>query len=271
MSENMSKCKPQSIKEYLDWLETARGIVVEKNYQVYYDSVANKVKRDLQASDFWIQLVENLLAFDHEYQIQTGYQLFMPKNPNLFEPELVLKTFDSFLLKTFRKNILENELWPNEPKNGWVLPSNWFSRINDIVRTLFVVKYFDGVDFVIGKIGSCCKQHNMNCEISFEAREEGYYAAHLYTRQMFEIPKIDWDTERVEFSIEIQITTQLQEVIRKLLHKYYERKRKAIVIPTEKWQWNYKCDEFSTNYLGHILHYVEGMIMEIREKQKKAI
>ena len=36
-----------------------------------------------------------------------------------------------------------------------------------------------------------------------------------------------------------------------------------------KWQWDYKSDEFSANYLGHILHYVEGMIVEIREKQKK--
>jgi len=264
----MSICKPQSIREYLKWLETTRGVVVEENYQTYYDLVTSKVKRDLQASNFWTQLVGNLLPYDHEYQILTGgYQLLTPK----FEPELVLKTYDSFLLKTYRRNVLENESWPDEPKNGWILPSSWFSQINDIIRTLFVVKYFDGVDFIITKIKSCCEQRNMNCEVSFEAREEGYYAAHLYTRQVFEIPKIDWDTKRVEFSIEIQITTQLQEVIRKLLHKYYERKRKAVVIPTEKWQWDYRCDEFSTNYLGHILHYVEGMIMEIRERQKKAI
>ena len=27
--------------------------------------------------------------------------------------------------------------------------------------------------------------------------------------------------------------------------------------------------EFAANYLGHVLHYVEGMIMDIREKQEK--
>lgn len=111
----------------------------------------------------------------------------------------------------------------------------------------------------------------MPCEVSYKAREEGYYAAHFYTKQAFEVPKIDWDTKEIDFSIEIQITTQLQEVIRKLLHKYYERKRKMGVKPVEKWQWDYTCEEFSTNYLGHILHYVEGMILEIREKQRKDV
>lgn len=56
-----------------------------------------------------------------------------------------------------------------------------------------------------------------------------------------------------------------------MLHKYYEDKRKGIREEDIKWQWDYKSDEFATNYLGHILHYVEGMIMEIREKQKEEI
>lgn len=266
LGENMSSCKPDSIGGYLEWLKETHNITVEENYQLYYDSVVNKVKRDMQAMGFWQQLVQSLVAYDHEYQIKTGYQLFMPK----FEPDLAVKPFDSFLLKTYRKNVLENELWPNEPKSGWILPPSWFSQLNDLVRTLFVVRYFDGVGFLLDKISSCCKQHNMDCEISMEAREEGYYAAHLYTRQSFEIPRFDWDTERVSFSFEIQITTQLQEVIRKLLHKYYEEKRKAILRRADKWQWDYRCDEFSANYLGHILHYVEGMIMEVREKQRGA-
>jgi hypothetical protein len=54
-----------------------------------------------------------------------------------------------------------------------------------------------------------------------------------------------------------------------LLHKYYEERRKKIGAEDVKWQWNYKTDEFVANYLGHILHYVEGMIMEIRDKQKE--
>jgi hypothetical protein len=31
----------------------------------------------------------------------------------------------------------------------------------------------------------------------------------------------------------------------------------------------YRTEEFRANYLGHILHYIEGMIIDIRDKQKK--
>jgi len=90
----------------------------------------------------------------------------------------------------------------------------------------------------------------------------------LYARQTVEIPRITWDTETAEVSVELQITTQLQETIRRLLHKYYEQRRKQPSAGDVKWQWDFRNDEFAANYLGHILHYVEGMIMEIREKQK---
>jgi ppGpp synthetase/RelA/SpoT-type nucleotidyltranferase len=171
------------------------------------------------------------------------------------------------LLKTYRKNILDNKNWPNEPNSGWILPNNWYSRINDIIRTLFIVKYLDGVEYMINELGVYCEQCSILPETHFEAREEGYYAAHLYIRQNFEVPNIKWDTEIIDVSVEIQVTTQLQDVIRRLLHRYYEDSRKNFN-RDEYWQWNYKSDEFSANYLGHILHYVEGMIVEIRDKEK---
>jgi len=258
--------KPETISEYTAWLKKVFNVEIDDRYRTYFDSVASKVKRDVETSEFWSQFIGNFQAYDQEYLLKTGYPLFIPT----IQPELLVKSFESFLLKTYRKNVVGNKWWPGEPEDGWILPNNWFLRINDIVRTLVVVKYFDGVEFVSGKIESLCNQHIMDCEVCFEAREEGYYAAHLYPRRSFEIPKINWDTEKVMLSFEIQITTQLQEVIRKLLHKYYEQRRKMVKKPTEMWQWDYKCDEFSTNYLGHILHYVEGMIMEIRERQKEA-
>lgn len=166
---------------------------------------------------------------------------------------------------------MNNDAFPEEPEGGWIIPENWFLKINDIVRTLFVVKYFDGVKFLISKIENLCKKHNLELLIDYEAREEGYYAAHLYVKQEFEIPKPTWDTKRIFVLVELQITTQLQEVIRKMLHNYYEKKRMMVKKPIEKWQWDYGCDEFCTNYLGHILHYVEGQIMEVRDRQKREI
>ncbi len=263
----MTDKKPKDIDEYKKWLKEKHKIEISNKTQKYYDSVTNIIKRDLEKSDFWIQLTENLREYDGEYYAQTGYNLLT----HGFELVLHTKSFESFLLKTFRKNIIDNECWPDEPKDRWVLPNNWYSRINDIIRTLFEVKYLDGVEFMIGKVKSICEECKMGCKVSLEATEVGYYAAHLYMRREFEIPKVTWDTERIGISIEIQITTQIQEVIRKLLHKYYEETRKRWEKEDIKWQWNYKSDEFVANYLGHILHYVEGMIMEIREKQKEEI
>jgi len=264
---NKKPKKPKYPNEYKEWLKKEHKVEISDRTRTYYESVTSKIKTDFGKSDFWTQLTENLREFDSEYRLKTGYPLLAPG----FKPGLYIKPFDSFLLKTFKKNILENKNWSNEPEGGWILPRNWYSKINDIIRTLFVVKYLDGVEFMIDKIKSICEQQGLPCRIFLEAREEGYYAAHLYTKQEFEVPRVTWDTEKIKVSIEIQITTQLQEVIRKLLHKYYEGKRKRVKEEDIKWQWNYKSDEFVTNYLGHILHYVEGMIVEIRERQKEEI
>lgn len=263
----MSSKKPKDIDEYREWLREKHEVDISDRVHTRYESVTTIIKVNFEQSDLWKQLTGNLREYNDEYLLETGYPLLTPR----FEPELYIKPFESFLLKTFRKNVVENKCWPDEPQSGWILPSNWYAKISDIIRTLFVVKYLDGVEFMISKIEHLCEQHSMGCKVFLEAREEGYYAAHLYAKREFEIPRVDWDTERVDVSIEIQITTQLQEVIRRLLHRYYQARRREPRKEDMKWQWDYKSDEFVANYLGHILHYVEGMIMEIREKQKEGI
>ncbi len=259
--------KPKDIKEYRRWLEENHGIEVDIKLQKYYDSVTLQMKQDFETSEVWKKINDNLNNLSTVYEIETSYPLMMPP----FRSEIYIKEFDSFLLKTYRKNILLNKNWPDSPKGGWILPDNWFSRINDIIRTLIVVKYLDGAEFIIKKIRNIANECEVKSHYFMESREEGYYAAHIYLCKQFEIPEINWDTKIIESKIEIQITTQLQEVIRKLLHKYYEERRvmsnsNKKLIP---WQWDYESKEFSTNYLGHILHYIEGMIMEIRRKQEE--
>lgn len=183
-----------------------------------------------------------------------------------FHRTLGSKSFDSFFLKTFRDNVARNSLWPAPPDGGWILPSNWVSRGNDIVRTCFVVKYLDGVEFLLQKLVALAEVHGLESKKYYVAGTDGYYAAHLYIHIRFEVPRIDFDTEKLVLSIELQITSQLQEAIRKLLHQHFEKRRTMVTKPDTEWQWNYKSDEFATNYLGHILHYVEGMIMEVRDR-----
>jgi len=259
--------RPQNVEEYKCWLRDKRHVDVTEKTCNYYDTVTRTVKTAFEKSPFWTDLGLNLKEYDAQYLIRDGYRLLASTSL----PELGTKPFDSFLQKTYRKNVLENFNWPSQPEGGWILPDNWFPRINDIVRTCLVVKYLDGVRFILDAMHALCDQHGITSEESLEAREEGYYAAHLYVRQDFEVPKIDWDTKRINVAIEIQITTQLQEVIRKLLHKYYEKRRIGVAEHNSKWQWDYSSDEFAANYLGHILHYVEGMIMDVRRRQKEVL
>ena len=259
--------KPEDIGDYKSWLKKEHNVEISAKAESYYDEVANKIKVQFENSLFWINLSKKLREFDEEYLVNRQYLLLTSGDM----PELELKSFNSFLLKTFRKNILENKNWPKEPEGGWILPNDWFSKIDDIVRTLFVVKYLDGVEFFIDKIQSLCTAQDLKCNFHFEAKEEGYYAAHMYVGQEITIPSITLDPDKRIICVELQITTQLQDVIRKLLHLFYDKRRKAIKEENIKWQWDWQSDEFAVNYLGHILHYVEGMIMEIRAKQKEEI
>ena len=133
----MDSKKPKDISEYKKWLKEKYEIEISDRTKRYYDSVTNRIKLDFKKSDCWVQLTGSLSEYSGEYLTKTGYPLLVSG----FSPELDIKPFDSFLLKTFRKNILENKRWPEEPEDGWILPNNWVSRINDIIRTLIEVKY----------------------------------------------------------------------------------------------------------------------------------
>lgn len=256
--------KPKDILEYKNWLKKNHEVIVDDRIENYYDSVSHKILKDFNESEFWNSLCSKKEPLSQKYLLDTKFDLFAKEN----NPELIIKPFNSFLLKTFRKNIINNNDWPNPPGSDWILPNNWYAKINDIIRTCFSVKYLDGVQFFIDNLKELCKDNNLDFLVDFEAKEEGYYAAHTYIIFPCEIPTKSWTTIRMNISIELQITTQLQEVIKKLLHRHYGTRRKNIEKSELKWQWDYKSDEFAANYLGHILHYVEGMIMDVRSKQE---
>jgi hypothetical protein len=256
--------RPTSIAAYRTWLKDQFDVEITSQDATYHESLTLRFRQDFESGDFWAALMEDLTEFDAEYQVRTSYGLLMNKDESI---RVLEKSFDSFLLKTFRKNIVENDAWPEAPEGGWFLPSNWYERINDCVRTTLVVKYLDGVQYLESKLRELADRLDIPCTSQFEAKEEGYYAAHVYIRSTSVVPARDWQTLTLTPLVEIQVTTQLQDVIRRLLHRYYEDRRQ-VEQPSMKWQWEYRSDEFVANYLGHILHYVEGMIMDIREKQQ---
>ena len=256
--------KPSYDKYKNEWLKDHFNLKLSRREKNYYESVSTGIKNQFENSEFWVNLIANLNEYNDEYKVQEGFDLFV----NTDVPILDIKPYDSIILKTYRKNVIDNKNWPDKPQAGWVSPDNWYGQINDAIRTLLVVKYLDGVDFLLNKIVEHCLRFDKKCKSFYAAKEEGYYAVHLYIQDTFEIPREDWDTKEVDIKIELQISTQIQEVIRSLLRKYYEDKRKQTKKKDVVWQWDYKSEEFVANYLGHILHYVEGMIMEIKSKQK---
>ncbi len=257
--------KPQDIEAYKIWLQKYHGEDVEK-IRKWFELVSKDIKDKFENSSFWTELLEKNRTYSYDYKKDTGCDLLISSS----NPTVSTKDFDSLLDKSLRLNILNNKNWPEPPDDGWFLPNNWFSRIGDIIRTRIIVKYLDGVEFLIPRIETLARENKIVFENPiFKSDEAGYYAVHLYVCDTFEVYGIDFDTEKMKIKIEIQLTTQLQEIILKLLHKYYEARRKKTKNNEEiPWQWNYKNNEFATNYLGHILHYIEGMIVDIRQKQE---
>jgi ppGpp synthetase/RelA/SpoT-type nucleotidyltranferase len=262
-AERTDPPKP-TFEAYWPWLiETVEHatLAVERSR---FEAASSKALLDIERSEFWQQTIRGHREVDDAYFVATGYKLFA--SPEF--PTLLPKSWDAFLLKTYRKNVLNNSVWPDAPQQGWVTPRNWYARINDIVRTLFVVKYLDGVEFLADTFNARSVVNDLECKCDFEAKDEGYYAAHTYVTINVDIPSATWDTELTPVQFEIQITTQLQEVIRRLTHAHYESRRATDDQERPRWQWNYRSAEFVPNYLGHIIHYVEGMIMEVRDSER---
>jgi ppGpp synthetase/RelA/SpoT-type nucleotidyltranferase len=272
-----NKDQRPELSTYTQWLVDALSIDPSSLAESTFQTASSRIKDSFSSSSFWKDLTSQHKDWNQEYFIKTGYYLFAGTQ-NV--PDLIVKPFSSFINKTYRSNILNNRKWPNPPKlrdteeKAWIQPNNWFETVNDVVRTTFVVNYLDGVQYLADILVGLAKQSDLKHHLAFEARDEGgYYAAHLYIYITCEIPTEDFQVKTITCPIEIQIKTQLQEFIKNITHKYYEDRRSIIsIIKKEnevKWQWDYKSEEFKVNYLGNILHYLEGMIVEIREQRSR--
>jgi hypothetical protein len=241
----MSADRPANIPEYERWLQREVGYNRGAS-ESYYATVAPELLRAFEASQLWRALLNRMAAFNAEYSDRHGYPLFMNTTS---VPELKTKPFKTFLEKTFRENARLSRGWEREPPHGWILPNKYDARINDVVRTTVVVKYLDGAAFLREKIQQIAVEQGIRCEYKNEARfDGGYYAVHAYVYPTLEAISYQAGTETIERSIEIQITTQLKEVIKELVHGYYEERRMRLGRQTDGWAWDYYGKEFTPTY-----------------------
>lgn len=263
MLEKVEIVKPDNFEEFKTWFHSFLGFDIDSSYTYYYNTVVKQLKHDFEESIFWKNLLNELNEINDKYYMQKKVHLLTSSE----YPKILTKSIDSLMLKAYRKNVLNNHNFPNPPQEGWITPENWFESIKDIIRTTITVKYLDGVQFLVNELENITSNHGFYFASSLEAREEGYYAAHSGIIFPLSMPDRNFIPIDKKLNIEIQITTQIQEIIKTLLHKHYEENRKVQIPQDYKWQWDHKSPEFTSNYLGHIIHYVEGMIVEIRDKE----
>ncbi len=250
--------KPSDLDEYAEWLESEFDVELA-GLPEQHERVASALKSQFERSDFWKAFCSELSELGSAYYLRTGGFFFGAAS----DPIVTVKDWGPFWLKTYRRNVLENTRWPRPPSGGWLLPQDWYREITDVIRTKVVVRYLDGISDVVRLIAEGARKARHGSHVAYQASEEGYYAAHIDVRRRFEIPRADFDTDRVSAAVEIQVTTQVKDVIAELLHRYYAVRRASA--PTDDmWQWDYLSDGFRSRYLGHMAHYLEGVIMDLR-------
>jgi len=251
------------LEDFPYWMQDNLSILIDSTHTEHYNTATMQMEKQLRKSYFWDLLCKKIIEYNDEYYGEYATTLLKERGV----PSIETKPVESFIEKIYRENFIDNERFPKAPRTGWVTPDNWFSKINDILRTTIVVRYLDGIEYIATRLEKLCSdQSRLRDKCRYLAKIEGYYAAHLYFNMEFEIPDMKWDTQKVMSPVEIQITTQVKEVIKDLIHPYYAEQRIKRYSEEDLWQWRYDSPEFTRNYLGHIIHYVEGVMVGIRRR-----
>lgn len=211
------------------------------------------------------QIVTELRSLPTRYAAGRPHLLFYP--PTIpAELGLLTKPFSSAIDKLYRSNILYNKQFPEPPRSGWIEPPELYEKIDDLIRTRLVCKYMDGPRFVCEALMRHCRQAGIDSKFRELSTEAGYYAWHYYVRIPVELMLEAASVVQKNMWVEIQITTQLAEVITALTHEFYEARRSAGPVPKDNdWKWDASSQGFRSAYLGHGLHLLEGIIQNLKD------
>lgn len=257
--------KPATLDEYMDWAKATLGIDYRSTREENrFSSNLTSALNTIQASDFYKKLSDFLLASDKIYQKRANTPLLMTA-----DAKFLLKSYQSAINKSFRQNVLWNGGYPAPPHGNWVTQNNWYEVFNDLIRTTVVCKFLDGPAFLAAQLSELCTSLGLPSDSYSQQKDVGYYAYHFYTRIPTTLVDANWDAVNVKISVEIQITTQLQEVLRDLTHVFYEDTRLLPTGDTDAWKWEHDNDRFKAAYMSHTLHMLEGIVLQLREQHLK--
>jgi len=253
--------EPTSVDEYKQWAKEELGddLSADSTRRIYETNVGQGLSA-LQQTGFVRGLSDFLEGCDERYRAETSSRLRMTHGT----VEFAAKPFDSVINKLFRLNVVWNRSYPKAPKDGWYTSKNMYARIDDLIRTTVVCKFLDGPEFLAEALTGYSVGLGLDVEARSLEREEGYYAFHVYPRFALQVVDETWSTTDTMVEVEIQITTQLQEVLRELTHRFYEEIRLQRVPDKKLWKWQSNDPRFRAGFLSHSLHMLEGLILELR-------
>jgi ppGpp synthetase/RelA/SpoT-type nucleotidyltranferase len=257
--------KPLTIEKYYEWAKTklSQDFQLKENENRYASNLIN-IQNFLNDTQFFKDIDAKFKSWAEEYQKTKFSQLFMADSLSIV---LDKKPYKSMIDKTFRYNVLWNKNFPDAPDKGWITLDNIYSNINDIIRTIIVCKFIDGPQFVTEKLKGYSDELGLVAYYYTQERDEGYYAYHNYVWFDVEILDTDWKSHKDKIRLEIQVTTQLQEILKELTHQYFEESRLDPASYDQKWKWEFSTGKFKAGYMSHTLHLLESIIVDLRDKK----
>lgn len=252
-----------SEQEFLEW-SAAHGMDFGAKTERLYKANLATALLTVQGHDFFSQLEADLKQWEDTERDATGAPLLMA----LSAPQLLQKPFASVTNKCFRKNCLSNPSFPEAPTGGWITPTDIYCRINDLIRGTLVCKYVDGPAKLAQLLHTRAQALGLVSRYDAESREEGYYAYHFYVSIPVGIFQPDAELTVIDtpLQVELQISTQLQEVMRKVTHEFYQDSRDKNTGDDGKWKWEIDSNRFRAGYVSHTLHLLESIIVQLRNE-----
>src|SRR5262249_43347940 len=156
--------------------------------------------------------------------------------------------------KAWPKQPVSEDWMPNPSVRTWVSPYDSLQRLDDVVRARIVCKYLDGPEFLASRLKDLALEAGVGCDFRSRELDAGYYSHHLYFDVDAENIGRGFETIQTRNRIELQVTTQLQDVLMSLTHRFYEKDRLKLTRPERPWRWDYTTARFKGAYLGHTLH-----------------
>jgi hypothetical protein len=211
-------------------------------------------------------IISKLNEIRHEYLAGCPDLLFYPPTVPA-DLGFVMKPFQSAIHKMYRQNVIFNKRYPDPPPDGGIDPSRMYEEIDDLVRARIVCKYLDGPRFVCERLSQHCSAAGINFNYRDLSTDAGYYAWHFYFQSPVEL-MLNGEVQNRFMWIEVQLTTQLAEVITSLTHGLYAERREGHSESRRgDWKWDAASQRFRSAYLGHGLHLLEGIIQTFRDER----